>query len=348
MRSKTTLLIIVFSLFISSLFAQDKQYKVAAVGFYNLENLFDTIKDPVTWDAEFLPDGERHYNTAVYSEKLTNLSKVISELGTDMTPDGVAILGVAEIENRSVLEDLIVQPSIKNRDYRIVHHDSPDRRGVDVGLLYNPKYFEVKNSTPLYVPLFDDSGDTIFTRDILWVYGLFDGEPLHLFVNHWPSRRGGEAASSPRREAAAAVCRSVIDSLMDVDKNTKVIIMGDLNDDPVNKSVSKILKARGKEEQIRPGDLYNPWYSFYKKGLGTLAWQDAWNLFDQVIVSSALLNKDQSGFFFMRNEVFNKPYLKQKSGRYKGYPHRTYVGGTYVGGYSDHFPVFIYLLKEVH
>lgn len=328
--------------------AQEKQYKVAAMGFYNLENLFDTIKDPITWDAEFLPDGERKYNTAVYSEKLDHLATVISELGTEMTPDGVAILGVAEIENRSVLEDLVIQPKLKGRNYQIVHHDSPDRRGVDVGLIYNPKYFEVLNSTPLFVPLFADDGDTIFTRDILWVYGMFDGEPVHVFVNHWPSRRGGEAASSPRREKAAAVCRAVVDSLMQVDKNTKVFIMGDLNDDPVNTSVLKILKARGKVEQIRPGDLYNPWYSFYKKGLGTLAWQDAWNLFDQIIISSAVLDKDQKGFFFMRNEVFNKPYLTNTSGQYKGYPYRTYVAGDYIGGYSDHFPVFIYLLKEVH
>ena len=340
--------LIALSLTVQLAFAQEKQYKVASIGFYNLENLFDTIKDPVTWDAEFLPDGERKYNTAVYTEKLAHLSKVISELATGMTPDGVAILGVAEIENRSVLEDLIAQPALKDRDYQIVHHDSPDRRGVDVGLLYNPKYFEVINSTSLFVPLFADDGDTIFTRDILWVYGLFDGEPIHVFVNHWPSRRGGEVASSPRREKAASVCRAVVDSLMRENKNTKVFIMGDLNDDPVNNSVLRVLKARGKQEQIRPGDLYNPWYAFYKKGLGSLAWQDAWNLFDQIIISSEVLNKDQQGFFYMRNEVFNKPYLTNKTGQYKGYPYRTYVGGSYVGGYSDHFPVFIYLLKEVH
>ncbi len=332
----------------SSANAQEKQYKVAAIGFYNLENLFDTINDPNKNDEDFLPTGSYNYTPEVYQDKLTNLSGVIASLATELTPDGVAMLGVAEIENRSVLEDLVKQPSLAKRGYKIIHHDSPDRRGVDVGFIYQPKYFTVLGSKPLYVemPLRSD-GDTSYTRDILWVYGLFDGEPLHIFVNHWPSRRGGEAASSPLRELAATVSRTVIDSLLQADPNVKILTMGDFNDDPTNNSTFKVLQAKQKIEKLKPGELYNPYYDFYKKGIGTLAWSDSWNLFDQIILSQGWLNKEQSGFYFLRNEVFNRPYLTQQSGNFKGYPHRAYVGGVYQGGYSDHFPVYIFLIKEV-
>lgn len=329
-------------------FAQEKQYKVAAVGFYNVENLFDTINDPEKNDEDFLPTGSYHYTPEVYQEKLTHLSGVIADLATELTPDGVAMLGVAEIENRLVLEDLVKQPSLAKRGYKIIHHDSPDARGVDVGFIYQPKYFTVLGSKPLLVPMPQNpDGSSYFTRDILWVWGTFDGEPLHVFVNHWPSRRGGEVASSPLRELAATVCRGVIDSLLQVDPNVKIITMGDLNDDPTNNSTYKVLQAKPKPEKLKAGELFNPFYEFYKKGIGTLAWNDSWNLFDQIILSQGWLKKEQEGFYYLRTEVYNRPYLTQKSGNFKGYPHRTYVGGVYQGGYSDHFPVYIFLVKEV-
>jgi hypothetical protein len=329
-------------------YAQEKKYKVAAIGFYNLENLFDTVDDTLKNDEDFLPTGSYHYTPEVYQDKLGKLSGVIASLATDMTPDGVAILGVAEVENRYVLEDLVKQPDLVKRGYKIVHHDSPDVRGIDVGFIYNPKYFTVLGSKPLYVqmPVYE-SGDSSYTRDVLYVWGLFDGEPLHIFVNHWPSRRGGEAASAPLRDNAAAVCRKVVDSLLAADPTVKILAMGDLNDDPTNSSVYKVMQAKGNPEKLKEGELYNPFYDFYKKGIGTLAWNDSWNLFDQVIMSQGWLKKDQTGFKFLRNEVFNKPYLTQQTGQFKGYPHRTYIGGVYQGGYSDHFPVFIYLVKEV-
>lgn len=328
--------------------AQDKQYKVAAIGFYNLENLFDTIDDPKTNDADFLPTGSYNYTGAIYQEKLQKLSGVISELGTEVTPDGVAILGVAEIENRSVLEDLVKQPALIKRGYKVVHYDSPDRRGVDVGLIYNPKYFKVEGSKPLYVEMPIHGEDTSYTRDILWVWGVFDGEPMHVFVNHWPSRRGGEVASAPLRDNAAAVCRKVIDSLLTANPNIKIMAMGDLNDDPTNNSVQNVMQAKGKIEKLKPGELYNPFYALYKKGIGSLAWNDSWNLFDQIVLSQGLLNSpSNAGYYFLRNEVYNRNYLTQQSGHFKGYPHRTYVGGTYQGGYSDHFPVYLFLIKEV-
>jgi len=326
--------------------AQEKQYKVGIIGFYNFENLFDTIDGP-NLDEEFLPGGANRYTGEVYKEKLIHLSDVVSQMGVELTADGVAILGVAEIENRSVLEDFVKEPHVKDRNYQIVHFDSPDVRGIDVALLYQPKYFKPIKSRSLYVDIFKP-GDTTYTRDVLYVYGMMDGEPLHLFVNHWPSRRGGEEASRPLREKAAAVSKRIIDSLMSADPSTKVVIMGDLNDDPINTSIKNVLQAKSSMEETCPTCLYNPWESLYKKGIGTLAYQDAWGLFDQIIISGAFLPKDQAGFHYLKQEVFNRKFLIQKSGNYKGYPFRSYVGNTYIQGYSDHFPTLLYFLKPLN
>jgi hypothetical protein len=341
-----TLLLLLFTAPIL-IYAQQKQYNIGAIGFYNLENLFDTIDSPDTRDSEFTPLGDNLYNTEVYLDKLNKLARVISELGTDRTPDGVAILGVAEVENRKVLEDLVVEPAIRARRYEIVHYDSPDQRGIDVGLLYQPKYYKVLNSRPIPVEVYNDKGERTYTRDILFVSGLFDGEPLHVLVNHWPSRRGGEAATQPLRNYAASLCKAVADSLMQADPNAKIIIMGDLNDDPSSPSVRQVLNAKQKKEQVKPGGMFNPMYDFYKKGIGTLAYQDAWSLFDQLILSYGLINPSAGGYQFYQANVHNRPYMTQQTGHFKGYPFRCYVGATYTGGYSDHFPVYLYLIREV-
>jgi hypothetical protein len=331
-----------------SLLSQSKQqYKVAVISFYNLENLYDTVDNPMVNDEEFLPSGPRNYSGEIYLNKLGKLSTVISQIGTEMNPDGPAVLGVAEVENDTVLRDLVNQPLIAKRGYRIVHYDSKDARGVDVGLLYNPKYFTVVASDKLYVQLPGGSKDAYYTRDILWVKGNLDGETVHIYVNHWPSRVGGEERSAPAREAAAKVCKDHIDSIARLEPGAKVIIMGDLNDDPTNVSVSGVLGAKGKEKDVKSGGLFNPWLEMYKKGFGTLAYQDAWGLFDQIIISSPWLDKSQTGFFFFRQHVFNREYLVENIGRYKGYPMRTWDGNTYRGGYSDHFPTYIVLLKTV-
>jgi endonuclease/exonuclease/phosphatase family metal-dependent hydrolase len=323
------------------------KHKVACIGFYNLENLFDTVDDSTIADEEFLPTGKKLYTEEVYRDKLNNLSTVIAQLATEDSPDGVAILGVAEVENRKVLEDLADQPSIKKRNYKVVHFNSPDARGIDVGLLYNPSYFKVIESAPLHVPLKDADGTPRPTRDVLWVYGLFRGEPFHIFVNHWPSRRGGEELSAPGRARAAGVARAKIDSVMKVQPQAKIIVMGDLNDDPVNVSVTEVLQASDEKEKLRDGQLYNPWTDYYRKGIGTLAYNDAWNLFDQVIVSKSLLNSTTNGYFFSKAVIFNKPFLFQKSGRYKGYPMRTYDFDVYMRGYSDHLPVYVVMMKKI-
>lgn len=327
--------------------AQKNEYEVAAIGFYNLENLFDTLDNPITNDADFLPTGRLLWNSERYWSKQANLAKVISLLAADVSPDGVALLGVCEVENRAVLEDLVAQPAIKSRNYQIVHHDSPDERGIDVGLLYQPKYFSVIGSQSLPVILLDAvTGERDFTRDVLHVTGLFQGDTLHVLINHWPSRRGGESGSGWRRAAAAQVCRHVVDSLTALNANAKIIIMGDLNDDPNNKSVAKVLRAVRSTEKMKADDLYNPMYDIFKSGNGTLAYRDAWNLFDQIIVSRGLVWKKAGGWQFHKAVVFREPWMFQEEGAFRGYPLRTFVGDIFLNGYSDHLPVYMLLVRK--
>lgn len=346
--SRSILLLAVTLVAISqSSFSQNKQYQVVTAAFYNLENLYDTINDPNKNDEEFLPTGTKNYTGKVFLEKLDRLAEVISKLAVETTPDGPAILGVSEIENRSVLEALTKHPLLASRNYRICHHDSPDLRGVDVGMLYNPKYFVPLKTHSINVPLVSESGNPIKTRDILWVEGYLMGEKIHVFVNHWPSRRGGEERSSPLRQKAASICRGTIDSISIAEPGAKAFIMGDLNDDPMSPSVKKVMNATGNAEKMSAEQMYNPFEPFYKKGIGTLAWQDSWNLFDQIIFTPTWIKSaTNEGWFFSRAEVFNRSFLTQKTGNFKGYPLRTYVGNEYQGGYSDHFPVIVYLYRE--
>lgn len=326
---------------------KQQQYKVAVAAFYNLENFYDTINNPIVNDEEFLPNGPRNYNTQIYFDKVGKLASVLSQIGTEVNPDGPAFIGVAEIENDTVLNDLIKNPLLQKRNYKIVHYDSKDARGVDVGFLYNPKYFTVEASDKLFVQLPGGAKDAYYTRDVLWVKGKLDGETVHIYVNHWPSRVGGEERSAPGRAAAAMVVKKHMDSIAKLEPNAKVVIMGDLNDDPVSPSVAVVLNAKEKSEEVMKGGLFNPWISLYKKGIGTLAYQDAWGLFDQIIISYPWLNRNQDGFFFYQQRIFNKEFMTENVGRYKGYPMRTWDGNTYRGGYSDHFPTYLILLKKM-
>lgn len=327
----------------SALSPQDRKFEVYSLAYYNLENLFDVYDDPENrGDDEFLPEGPYNWTQDKYEKKLDNLALVISRLGREYSPMGPAIIGVSEIENRKVLEDLVARPAIADMNLQIVHEDSPDRRGIDVGLLYNPSLFSLTGYT--LAPFVGDDPNYV-TRDQLVVTGNLAGEEIHVIVAHWPSRYGGEA-SSILRETAAAIAKEINDSICAANNDmAKVVLMGDLNDDPTNKSVKDVLKAKKNEKDVRECGLYNPMWRLFSQGVGSLAYQGKWSLFDQIIVSHGLLqNYDELRFW--RPEIFNRDFLVQKEGNNRGYPHRTFSNNTFINGYSDHFPVLIYLIRE--
>lgn len=322
-----------------------KEFVPALVGFYNVENLFDTLDTPDVNDTEYTPNSAKLWNTTRYNRKLERLAQVIGDLGKDLHPEGVAILGLCEVENKQVVEDLANTKGIRDRGYKVVHEDGPDLRGIDAALMYDPKRFKVlgHKSYRLRMPEKPD----LLTRDQLLVSGILDGDTLHVIVAHWPSRRGGEKRSAPNRKAAAELGRHIVDSLLARNADARVMYMGDLNDDPVSPSVERFLRTTGDKTKAVDGRLYNPMYAPYQKGVGTLAWRDAWNLFDQIIISQALVTGQGGNYKYYGTRIFNEPYLRQKEGNFAGYPFRTYVGDTYQDGYSDHFPVFLILVKEV-
>jgi hypothetical protein len=341
---RKTILLVFAILLLTQVSAQEQNYKLATVAFYNLENLFDTTDQEGVRDTEYTPTGDKKWDYEKYKTKLTNLSRVISRIGDELSPLPPTLLGVSEIENRAVIEDLINTPRLKPYNYSIIHHDSPDRRGIDVALIYQEKLFEVTNVRA--VPLKVEDEKDFRTRDQLVVSGILDNEKLHLIINHWPSRYGGEERSRPLRIAAAKLCRSIVDSIMQIEKNPKIIVMGDLNDDPIDESVKKHLNTTGKKKKLKNGTLYNPMYDLYKKGLGTIAYRDQWNLFDQLILSEALVGEDMDSYKLYKTKIFNQDFIIRDEGKYKGYPKRTHAGGIYLAGYSDHLPVYLFIIKE--
>lgn len=329
-------------------FGQEKEFKIRTLAFYNVENLFDTINDPKTFDDDRTPAGKDRYTSKVYWDKIDRLSRVLAEIGSGDAKISPTLIGVCEVENRAVLKDLVASEQLKNKHYSIVHYDSPDERGIDVALLYQKSYFKPisKSSHELFIKdNHKDKRDR--TRNQLLVSGLLDDELIHILVNHWPSRSGGQARSEYKRIAAAELQRKIIDSLQAIDPQSKIIIMGDFNDDPNDKSVKDILKTKQRKANVeKEVGLYNPMAEMYRRGLNTLAYRDRLNLFDQIIISQPFLERDFSSYRFYKAGIFNKDYLITQKGPMKGYPFRSYQYNTYQGGYSDHFPVYIYLIKE--
>lgn len=340
MMKKGLLLIAVLLCVIVTAKGQSEQRNSAVIGFYNLENLFDTINDPLINDEQFLPDGDYQWNTERYQRKLANMSKVISMIAADYGRP--VALGVSEVENEQVLIDLVNHPNLKPYNYGVAHHDSPDRRGVDVALIYQKDRFQVIDKVPYRLV----TADTGFrTRDQLLIKGVIDGyDTIHIIVNHWPSKLGGEKRSMPKRIAAAELSKHISDSIMQSNPAAKVVIMGDLNDNPNAKSLLNFLGPKKKAKDTHVNELFNPMYELYMKGIWSYVYRDEPNVIDQIIVSYGLLHT-KVGFQFSSAQIFRANFLLTKTGSYEGTPFRTYAAGTYLGGYSDHLPVYIILNK---
>lgn len=346
MKKTFLILMAAIALFPFAAFSKNSgKVAVYGVAFYNLENLFDTIpNNPLGRDLEFTPDGQNLWGSRKYWAKINNLAYAISQMTTKATPNGPAIIGVSEIENRSVLEDLVKNPAIRQWMLQICHHDSPDRRGVDVGLLYNPRQFRVLDVTnhTLSIP----SNPTFRTRDQMCVTGVLAcGDTLSVIVNHWPSRLGGQEQSSYLREAAAELSKHIADSIWAIRPNQGVIIMGDLNDDPQDKSCAVALGAKRDQDKVEPHGFFNPWWRVLDKGIGTLAYKSQWNLFDQIIISGTLLKHNHAPLQYSSCKVNNFDFLFDTEGQRQGYPKRTFASGAWLNGYSDHFPTIIFLHK---
>ena len=332
---------------VSALSAQ-KKFSVYGVGFYNMENLFDTCHDEGKRDYEFLPTGSYRWNGMKYTHKLHNMARALADLGTDVLPNvGCAFVGLAEVENHKVLDDLTAQPQLAQRGYRYVHVEGPDRRGIDCALLYNPSLFSVRTVklVPYIQTLAKDSD--FLTRGFLTICGTLAGEPVAVVVCHLPSR----FSDSFYREQGARQIRAIKDSLLREDSACKVLVMGDMNDDPINKSICEALGGKGQIDEVGNDEMYNPWYNILvKEGVGTLFYQGAWNLFDQILLSPNLLNrhgtKDFATLKYWKHQIFKRDYLFQTEGKYKGSPKRTTAGGVWLDGFSDHLPVAVYLVKE--
>ncbi len=322
----------------------ERRIATYGVAFYNLENLFDTINANGKYDLEFSPLGAREWNSEKYAIKLNNLANAIANMVTPATPGGPAIIGVAEVENISVMQDLVNSAPLRNRGLAIVHHDSPDLRGIDVGMLYDPEQFTVLSVTnhTLIVP---DNPD-FRTRDQMCVTGLLAGDSLSVIINHWPSRLGGQEESEPMRVAAATLTRQIADSLWALNPMQGIIIMGDLNDDPMNKSCAEVVGAAPDATGVADHSFFNPWWRILEGGRGTLTYRGAWNLFDQILVSGTLL-PGRGNLTYRSAEIMDIDFLKQTEGRYAGMPWRTYAGGKFLAGYSDHFPTEVFLYKEI-
>ncbi len=312
--------------------------------FYNVENLFDTIDDPIKNDNDYLPQGNYRWGSYRYSQKLKALYKVIAATGGWEPPD---IIGVCEIENRLVLEDLIKKTPLRNFNYNIIHQESPDMRGIDVGLLYREDKFRRLEEEFLLVAFDDDP--SFKTRDIIYAKGIvFESDTLHLFVNHWPSRWGGEALSAPKRIRAAEVVRAKVDAILSENSSANIIVMGDFNDYPDNRSVLEILRAKGKANEIQQDDLFNLMYEKYLRNEGTHKYQGHWGCLDQFIINPVMLQSD-APVQIKNNKafIFREDFMLQEDARHMGdKPFRTFVGFKYTGGYSDHLPIIVDIIKK--
>lgn len=334
---KIALILFSFIIFI----ACDSTTKInvpASVAFYNVENLFDTIDAPGKIDEEFMPVEPKNWNTERYNKKIADLARVIKAIDSVNYP---VLVGLAEVENETVLIDLIKSPALAPANYQIVWFDGPDKRGIDCALLVQSSVFKINKEQA--IPVINETDPDFATRDILYVSGKMNGELFHVMVNHWPSRSGGEEASVPKRKLAAQVVRNKVDELFAQNSTANIIIMGDMNDEPGNESLKEVLKAKPNEGAVSDNDLVNLMYDEYNNNEGSYSYQGNWNMLDNIVVSGALINKTKGLKSALNNGfVFHQDFMEYTNNNGEISPNRTY-GRSYFGGISDHFPVYMLL-----
>lgn len=323
---------------IKNLFKRKSKKSISTIAFYNVENLFHPVNCPETKDDSFTPEGKMRWTEKRYQKKLRRLGSVISKLGMNRAKTPPIIVGLVEVENEKVVYDLANSKFLKKYEYQVIHHSSPDERGIDVAMLYTKTGFEFVESTTYPVLLENEFGERDYTRDILKVIGYLHGQLTHILINHWSSRRDGVEKTEYKRITAAKTVRRIIDEIKTEEQDPKIIVMGDFNDNPDCKSVKEILVKN---------DFHNPMEKLYDpRKSGTLVHKGQWSLFDQIIVSKNFLEHERDQFSFYYAAIFNKKWMKIFKGKFKGMPFRTYVGRFYRGGFSDHFPVYAFLKKE--
>ena len=333
--------------------------KSYVIGFYNLENLFDTVHDDGKNDYEYLPDGANQWTETKYQKKLSNMAQVIAAMKQD---NGAwhTVLGVSEIENRHVLEDLVADPQIADANFQIVHYDGPDTRGVDVALLYKPDQFTYLDSESIpfdfnsqaitFSSMTQEDKDSFRTRDVLMVHGLIDGEHFAIYVAHLPSRRG--AKSGDLRSRGGEIIYQHAMQMMQKYPGIKCVVMGDMNDNPSDDSMAKYLRGKAGIEEVGPEDYFSPFLSMYKAGYSSLYYRGEGNIYDCLLVNYNLAHAPKGTFQIIPitkkkyyGRIFSKPFMTNQSGPYKGTPYRTFSNGAFVNGYSDHYPTYIVIQK---
>jgi predicted extracellular nuclease len=310
---------------------------IITIAFYNVENLFDPIDDIEKFDDDFLPMSEKKWTNKRYKKKIYKLGTAISQIGEKRSGKAPIIVGLAEVENKNVLNELIESKHLREHDYGYVHYESPDERGIDVALMYQKNSFKVIDSKPYSIDITVDEADPDYTRDILLVVGEIHGEQVHIIVNHWSSRRGGPKETEYKRLIASEKVIEIVNEIRESRPEAKVIVMGDFNDDPSCKSVRQLSNSL---------DLHNPMETLLSYTRGSLNYKFQWNIFDQIMISTNFLEFEKGSLSFSKGDIFDEKFLMQYKGKFKGQPFRTYVGTKYKGGYSDHFPVFIQLKKH--
>jgi predicted extracellular nuclease len=310
---------------------------IHTIAFYNTENLFDVLVDDKTNDNDFLPMSAKNWTKKRYERKIDKLGSVISKIGFDNINKPPVLVGLAEVENDYVLKDLVESEDLKNHNYGFIHFDSLDERGIDVALLYNKHEFKVETSNAFPIYIEEASGKRDYTRDILLVTGYLNENKVHVLVNHWPSRHEGRDETDYKRIAAAKQLTEIISSITNDDNNSQIIIIGDFNDNPNSQSIMNLKAENG---------LFNTMESIWSYSRGSVNHNFAWILFDQILLTSNFLDEGSGVFKFLRADIFDKKFLTQYNGKYKGQPHRTYVGKKYKGGFSDHFPVYIQIERQ--